>query len=239
MKKNIIYNIIYQVLLLLIPLITVPYVSRVLNADGLGIYTYTYSIVYYFMIIAMLGISKYGNRKIAKTRDNKKEMSKEFFSIYALQIIMSLTMTVFYLIYIFAFDIKYKDIALIQSLYILSSMFDINWFFFGIEKFKLTITRNTIIKVTSLILIFVFVKERSDVWIYTLILSGSTLLSNMILFTFLRKYIEKVKITFSDIKKHIKQCLILFLPVIAVTIYKVMDKNMLGALTQIEEVRIL
>ena len=87
MKKNFVYNLIYQILILILPLVTVPYVSRVLGADGVGKYSYTYSIAYYFMICAMLGLNNYGNRAIAKVRDNKEELSKEFCGIYAFQLI--------------------------------------------------------------------------------------------------------------------------------------------------------
>jgi O-antigen/teichoic acid export membrane protein len=174
-KKNFIYNFIYQILILILPLITVPYVSRVLGADGVGTYSYTYSIAYYFMIIAMLGLNNYGNRRIAKVRDNKEDLSKEFWSIYKLQLITSSIMIILYFLYVSLFATKYKLIAFIQILYVASSMLDINWFFFGIEKFKLTITRNTIIKVFSLILIFIFVKNENDLWKYTTILSSSIL----------------------------------------------------------------
>lgn len=236
MKKNFLYNVIYQLLILILPLITIPYVSRVLGADGIGVYSYTYSIVYYFMIIAMLGLNNYGNRTIAKVRDNKKQLSKEFCSIYYLQLIMSIIMVILYLLYVIIFDNKYKTIALIQTLYVISSVFDVNWFLFGIEKFKLTITRNTIIKLSSLILIFAFVKTPDDVWKYTVILAGSTLFSNMVLMTFLRKYISFEKVYKKDILKHFKPCLVLFLPVIAVSIYKIMDKIMLGILSTVKEV---
>lgn len=236
MKKNFIYNVLYQVLILIIPLLTMPYISRTLGADGVGIYAYTYSIAYYFMIIAMLGLNNYGNRTIAKVRDNKEELSKQFCSIYFFQLITSLILIIAYFIYVFVFDNQYKNIALIQSMYVISSMVDINWFFFGIEKFKLTITRNTIIKVLSLILIFMFVKSPNDVWKYTVILAGSTLSSNIVLFSFLWKYIKVVKVSLNDIFKHFKPCLILFLPVIAVSIYKIMDKVMLGSLSTVIEV---
>ena len=236
MKKNFIYNIIYQILIMILPLITVPYVSRKLGADGIGIYSYTYSIAYYFMIIAMLGLNNYGNRTIAKARDNKENVSKEFCSIYAMQLITSTLMIVSYYIYACIFNVKYRQITILQSLYVISSMFDINWFYFGIEKFKLTITRNTLIKVLSLILIFSFVKTPNDVWKYTVILAGSTLGSNLILFSFLRKYVKFVKIDRKDILKHFKPCLVLFLPVIAVSIYKIMDKIMLGIISNVSEV---
>ena len=236
MKKNFIYNVLYQILILIIPLITMPYVSRALGADGVGIYSYTYSIAYYFMIIAMLGLNNYGNRTIAKVRDNKEELSKQFCSIYAFQLISSVIMIILYLVYVFVFDNQYRNIALIQSMYVLSSVFDINWFFFGMEKFKLTITRNALIKVVSLVLIFIFVKMPNDVWKYATILAGSTLFSNIILFLFLRKYIKLVKVSRKDIFKHFKPCLVLFLPVIAVSIYKIMDKIMLGNMSTVKEV---
>lgn len=236
MKKNFVYNLIYQILILILPLVTVPYVSRVLGADGVGKYSYTYSIAYYFMICAMLGLNNYGNRAIAKVRDNKEELSKEFCGIYAFQLISSITMVVSYILYIILFNKEYKLIASIQILYVLSSVFDINWFFFGIEKFKLTITRNTLIKVLSLILIFLFVKQREDVWIYTLILAGSTLFSNIVLFSFLKKYVKFVGIKKEDVVKHIKPCFTLFLPVIAVSIYNVISKIILGSLSEISEV---
>lgn len=235
-KKNFIYNTIYQILILLIPLITIPYVSRVIGAEGIGIYSYTYSIVYYFMLFAMLGLNNYGNRIIAQVRDDKKKLSKTFKEIYIMQIFTSSIMIVLYLFYTLAFDIQYKDISIMQSLYIISCMFDINWFFFGIEKFKLTITRSTILRILSLILIFIFVKNSNDIWIYTLILSGSTLLSQIIIFPFLKKYVDNVKINVTDIFKHFIPCLKLFLPVIATAIYKIMDKTMLGIMSDVTEV---
>ena len=236
MKKNFIYNIIYQILILILPLITVPYVSRIIGANGIGVYSYTYSIAYYFMLSAMLGLNNYGNRSIAKVRDDKEKLSKEFCSIYFFQIITSSIMIIIYFLYVVFFNNQYKQIALIQIIYVISAMFDINWFFFGIEKFKLTITRNTIVKILSLILIFSFVKTEKDVWKYTIILAGSTLLSNMFLFSCLRKYIKLVRINKNDVVKHLKPNLILFLPVIAVSIYKIMDKIMLGAMTTVTEV---
>lgn len=236
MKKNFIYNILYQILILFLPLITIPYVSRILGANGIGIYSYTYSIAYYFMIIAMLGLNNYGNRTIAKIRDNKEELSKEFWSIYLLQVIISVLMVILYILYVLIFESQYKIIAIIQIMYVISSVFDINWFFFGMEKFKLTITRNIVIKLISLVLIFVLIKTPEDLWKYVAILAASTMFSNIILFSFIRKYVKFVKISLKDIKKHLKPSIILFLPVIAVSIYKIMDKIMLGLLSNVTEV---
>lgn len=235
-KKNFIYNIIYQILIMIIPLITVPYVSRTLGSSGIGTYSYTYSIVYYFMIFAMLGLNNYGNRSIAKVRDDREKLSKTFKEIYCLQMLTSILMIIAYYLYLLLFNVQYKEVALIQSIYVISCFFDINWFFFGIEKFKLTVTRNTIIKTLSLILIFLFVKSDEDVWVYTLILSGCVLLSQVSLWPYVGKFVDNVDINFKDVCRHFKPCLKLFLPVIAVAIYKVMDKTMIGWFSNISEV---
>ena len=234
--KNFLYNVCYQILILILPLITIPYVSRILGSSGIGEYSYTYSIVYYFMIFAMLGLNNYGNRTIAKVRDDKSELSKTFKEIYLLQIITSIGIIFLYFIYSFFINNSYILISKIQIIYVISCIFDINWFFFGIEKFKLTITRNTIVKLVSMFSIFLFVKNESDVWIYTMILSFSTLVSHLLLWPFLFKYIDNVKVPIKSIKKHIIPNLRLFLTVIAVVIYKVMDKTMIGLFSNINEV---
>lgn len=235
-KKNFIYNIVYQLLVMVIPLITAPYLARVIGSAGVGTYSYTYSIVYYFMMITMLGVNNYGNRSIAKARNEKHQLSKTFWGIYLFQLALGLLMLVLYLGFTFFFEVKYTKIALIQSLFILSAILDINWFYFGLEKFKITITRNAVLKILSVILIFTFVRHSDDLWKYTLIMSGTTVLSQLVLWTVIRKEIDLVKISIQDIVQHIKPNLILFIPVIAVSLYKMMDKIMLGYLVNVTEV---
>ena len=235
-KRNFIYNLIYQILILIIPLITAPYLSRIVGPNGVGIYSYTYSIVYYFMLLTMLGVNNYGNRSVAKTRDDRHKLSKTFWSIYFFQLLMGFIMLILYLSYIYFFANQYKLIAIIQSLFIISSIFDINWLFFGLEEFKMTITRNTFIKLGNIILIFLLVKNTNDLWKYTLIMSGMTLLSQLIMWNALRKKVDFVKITLKDIRKHIKPNLILFIPVIAISLYKMIDKVMLGIMCNVSEV---
>lgn len=235
-KKNVMYNTIYQLLILFIPLITAPYLSRVVGASGVGTYSYTYSIVYYFMMFTLLGLNNYGNRTIAKVRDNKKELSKTFWSIYIFQFLMGILMILIYALYIMLFNNSFKTIAIIQGMFIFSAMFDINWFFFGLEEFKKTIVRNTIVKISILVLIFVFVKNYNDLWKYTLIMSSMTLLGQLIIWPYLKNRINIVKVSFKDIKKHIKPNFILFIPVIAISLYKIMDKIMVGALSNVTEV---
>lgn len=228
-NKNFIYNIIYQIFIYIIPLVSVPYVSRTLGVNNIGIYSYTYSIVYYFMLAAMLGINNYGARTIAKCKDNVKERSYTFWSIHLLQAILSLIMLILYISGVLIFSDSYKTILLIQSIYLVSVFFDINWFFFGIEEFKLTISRNVIIKLLSLVLIFILVKNNGDLWKYTLIMSSSTLISQIYLWIHLKKYVNFIKVSSKEIFKHFTKCLILFVPVIAYSIYRVMDKTMIGS----------
>ena len=235
-KKNFLYNIFYHILTFIIPLILSPYLSRVIHAKGIGIYSYTYSIVYYFMLLTLLGVNNYGNRTIAKVRDDKTKLSKTFWSIYLMQLIMGIIMLILYFGYIFIFNIEYRTIALIQSLFILSSILDINWFFWGMEEFKKTIGRNTIVKILNAIMIVLIVRNDNDLWKYALIMGVMTCISQLILWIYIRKYINIEKIMFVDIKNHFKPNIVLFIPVIAVSLYKIMDKIMLGSLANVTEV---
>lgn len=238
LKRNFLLNVVYQILTLILPLITVPYVSRVLGASGVGEYSYTYSIVYYFIVVAMLGFNNYGNRTVAQYRHDRKRLSKKFAEIYLFQIMSSVCMIFFYSLYLLIFDSKYKLVGTIQAIYLVACVFDINWFFFGLEEFRLTVPRNVVIKLLSLVAIFVFVRGESDVWIYTLILSAGTLISQLALFPFLHKYVDWTRVKMADIKPHLAPCFGLFLPVIASTIYRTMDKTMIGWFSDMTEVGI-
>lgn len=235
-KRNFTYNVIYQILLLIMPLITAPYISRVIGAEGQGIFSYTYSIAQYFVLFAMLGLSNYGNRTIAKNRENKENLSKEFCSIYALQTLTALIVIFAYIIYAILGTEQYKIYTIIQLIYVISAIFDISWFFFGIEKFKITVTRNAIIKILSVCSIFIFVKEEDDLWKYCTIMVTAILISQLSLWPFLKKEIYFIKPKWKDIKKHIKPNITLFIPVIAVSIYKIMDKIMLGIMSSMKNV---
>lgn len=232
-NKNFLYNVIYQIFSLLMPLITAPYIARVLGVDNIGIYSYTYSIVSYFMLAALLGINNYGSREIAKAvqSGDKEKLSKLFCEIYYMQLMLGVSMLVLYFIALPFFGGQYKTIFVLQSIFLVSAIFDINWFYFGLENFKLTVSRNIIIKTLSLILIFVFVKNEADLPKYVLILSLSTLISQLYLWLYIKKYVFFVKRSLGGIFSHFKQCLILFVPVVAYSIYRIMDKTMLGAIS--------
>lgn len=228
LKKNFIYNIIYQILTIILPLITAPYIARVLGAENVGIYSYTYSIAYYFLIFAMLGISNHGNRMIAATRKDKDKMSVTFWSIYSIQFITFFISIIAYIIYLIGFARDNKIIFIIQTFYIFSGMFDISWLFFGLEKFKITVTRNIIIKLLTVASIFLFVRDSNDLIAYTIIMVFGTLFSQVYLWRYIKKEVNKIQIDKKIIKENIRPILILFIPVLSFSIYKVMDKIMLG-----------
>ena len=235
-QKNFLYNVGYQILVIILPLITAPYVSRTLGANAVGVYSYTYSVAYYFLIIAMLGIANHGNRSIAAVRDDKTKLSQTFWNIYGIQFICYIVAVIAYIGYIFLFVSDQKTIAVIQIIYIVSGMFDISWLYFGLEQFKLTVLRNVLIKIGTIICIFAFVHSPGDLWKYTLIMSLGTLFSQLYLWAYLRKYVLICKPNFEEAKKELGPIFILFVPVIAYSLYKVMDKIMLGNMSTYEQV---
>lgn len=228
-KINFIYNLIFQIVTLCLPLITVPYTSRVLGRDGIGLYSYTLSITQYFIIIGTLGMSLYGNRAIAYVRDNKKELSKTFWAILVLRILTTTISLIMYLS-IFCFNNENKSIYLIQALNILAATIDISWLYMGLEDFRKTVTRGLVVKILCVLSIFIFVREQSDLWIYTLINALMLVLGNGFMWLYLPKAVDKTNITFKDIKIHLIPTLQMFVPQIAIQVYAVLDKTMLGIL---------
>lgn len=228
--KNLIYNVAYQILLMVIPLITMPYISRIIGATGYGTYAYHYSIACYFGLFSLLGITNYGVRSIATCFNDKKKRTEVFFNIYGIQFIASILVILCYLGYVSLFVTQSKMVAYLQVIYLLSLVFDISWFYFGMELFSLTVTRNVIIKILSTISIFIFVRDASDVPVYTGIMLGGMLLSQLVLWFSLPRYIQKDFPKLSAMKSHILPIFILFLPAIATSVFRTMDKIMLGTL---------
>ena len=161
-------------------------------------------------------------------RENREVLSRAFWEIYGLQFLCSALALLVYLCYAWMETPVYRLVALIQGIYVFSGMLDISWLFFGVEKFKITVTRNIVIRVIDLLCVFVFVKERSDLWKYALIMTLGTLCSQGYLWFYLRKLVDWRRPKLSALKKHILPELILFIPIIAVSLYTMMDKVMLG-----------
>lgn len=235
-KKNFLYNIIYQLLLIVLPLITTPYICRVLGADGIGIYTYSYTVANYFMLLAMLGVKNYGNRSIAAVRDNRQILSQTFWEIYGLQFWCAAIALAAYFAFVFLFEADCPAIAVIQGIYVFSGMIDISWLFFGLEQFRITVVRNIAIRLGALALVFLLVKNADHLWVYTLIMTGSVLISQGYLWLYVRRFVDWQRPKWADLWKHLRPELVLFIPVIAVSLYKMMDKIMLKQLSDFTQV---
>ncbi len=236
LKKNFIFQGLYQIIIFIIPLIISPYLTRALGDTSLGIYSYTNSIVNYFMMFAMLGISNYGQRVIASRRNDKTQLRKTFWSLYVAHVIFSLLSIFIYIIFIFCFNKEDRVIYLIQTLYLVSVIFDITWLFQGLENFKTVVIRNTIVKILECCCIFIFVKHPNDLPIYTLIMSISVCLGQIIMIPQAIHYIKPIKFNKNDMKEHFKPLFILFLSVIASSLYNMFDKTLLGLLSSKENV---
>lgn len=232
-KMNYIYNLVYQIFLIIVPIFVTPYVARVLGAEASGQYSFSNSIVNYFVPFAALGFGYYGQRLIAKYSDDKYRQSLTFWEIFILKGIFTLLTIIIYILLVFlnVYDAKYETLILIMSLNIFSVLFDIVYFYQGREDFKKIVLRNVIIKLVSIVLIFACVRTSEDLWLYTLIQSLTFVINNISLWFYLRK--DLVKVRFSDLKfsKHIIPAMLLFLPTIATSVYASINKTMITMIT--------
>lgn len=229
--KNYLYNLTYQVLILVLPLITTPYISRVLGAEGIGIYGYTYSIVSYFILFGSLGVALYGQREIAYASENKGERSRIFLEIL---IFRFFTMFISIAIYYFTFikGTQYTIYYKILLFELIAAAFDISWFFQGLEEFKKTVARNILVRIVSVALVFILVKNSEDLVKYTLIYSLADFIGNLTLWFYLPKYFKGQKINNINIKRHLAPIILLFIPQIANQIYNMLDKTMIGKIIE-------
>lgn len=226
-KKNYLFNSSYQILALIVPLITTPYVSRVLGAHGIGIYSYTFSIVSYFVLFSALGTSTYSNRNLSIVRDNVDERTKFFWEIFSLRAILTSISLVVYFTYVIVLA-ENKFIAALQGIYLIDIMMDITWFFQGMENFKIIAIRNYVIKLVNVIFIFTMVRDEGDLWWYVLGLAAWSLLANISMWIPLKKLIKSPSIKSIRPFKNISIIIQLFVPTIASQIYTMLDKSMIG-----------
>lgn len=229
LSRNIIYSSIYQILTIITPLITAPYLSRVLGPAGIGQYNYSLACANFFFLIAMLGVNNYGNRSIAQAREDKVKVSKIFWEIYGLQLLLSVICTVTYVLFsCFLFSGEERFIFLIQGMVVFAATTDINWFAFGLEKFKYTTVRNIIIKLFTLGCIFLFVNTRNDTWIYIFVTEFGIIMGLLVLWPLVKKELYFIRPTLKGVFQHLRPNLVLFLPLLATSIYQYVDKIMLG-----------
>ncbi|WP_123030956.1 flippase [Lacticaseibacillus paracasei] len=231
--KNLLWNMGYQVFVLLLPIVTIPYVSRVLGPTGIGINAFTNSIVQYFVLLGTLGLTMYGNREVAYQRDKPKQLSNLFWELTFLRLVTTGIATLLYLGFILLSG-QYQTFYLIQGLLLVATAIDVSWFFQGLEEFRITVLRNTLVKIISLILIFVLVRTKNDLWLYIFILTGSQFLGNLTLVPYLKRYVVFPR--WSDLKiiNHLRPTIEMFVPQIATQVYLQVNKTMLGALVGVQ-----
>ncbi len=229
-KKNFLYSNIYQVISVITPFITAPYLSRVLGAEAIGIQSYTSSINTYFTMFVALGTMSYGAREISRCRNEEQKRSKIFWEIEILTLVSALICICVWLI--LAFQSKeYGIYYFILTLCLISTAFDISWFFTGLEQFRLIVVRNTIFKLVGVVCLFLFIKSSDDLLRYMMINSLTMLASTLTFWPYLKRFIVKVPIKELKIIPHLKNTFVYFIPTIATSVYTILDKSLLGWLT--------
>lgn len=236
LAKNFIYQFLYQGLILIIPFILSPYLTRTLRESALGTYTYVNSIAYYFVIAGNLGIGVHGKRTIARNSGNETALRKSFWSLFGMHAVISMISAMAYIFMAVFIAKDDKVIYYIETFYVLSALFDITWLFYGLENFKSVVIKNTAVKVTECILIFLCVKSPGDLWKYTLISAGSLLAGQMVMLPQAMSIIKPIRFTWKEMTEHIKPMLIFSVALIAASLYTVFDKTLLGMMTTKENV---
>lgn len=229
--KNYIYNTVYQLLVMLTPLITTPYISRILGAENIGIYSFSTSIVSYFTLFATLGTTIYGQREISYLQDDREKRTEVFWNIEVFSCINTVLWLVLYGIYIWLVC----DNVIVYSILamnVIAVAFDITWLFQGMEEFGRITFRNALFKILNIIYVFIFVRSENDLNIYILGMCLLPLLSILSLWGELWKIVDRPNLRKIRPFTNVKEILLMFIPFLAISIYTVLDKIMLGLLTE-------
>ena len=231
-KKNYIYNLIYQITTIIIPIIVTPYLSRILLAKGIGKYSFSYSLITYFTLFSSLGFGYYAQREMAKKQDDRLAQSKIFWEIIicrSIPVIFAICLNL--LLACLGVYGEYKTLMLLLTINIVGVGTNISFYFQGNEDFKKMVIINTAIKIIGASSIFLFINEEDDVAVYAIIQSVTLLLSELLLWPQIICKLEKVKI--KDLKPliHFKGAIVLFIPTLATSVYTILDKTLIGVIT--------
>ena len=234
-RKNTLYNVGYRVFSVLLPLVTAPYLSRVCGQVGVGLYSYAWNISYFFCLVAMLGLENYGVRAVARARDDKATLSRVFSSVWRMQrIVAGLTLAV-WIAYAALVADEEKAIAWALTPASLSCLVNLDWCLMGLDRFKPIALKNTAVKLAAAACVFIFVKSPDDLWIYGLVWALATLIGCLLTALSLRSLVSLTPVTRAEALRHLKPCAVLFLSVLAVSVYRTMDKVMVGAMAGMAE----
>ncbi len=226
---NYIYSSFYQLFLIIVPLITAPYLARTLLPEAVGINSYVSSVVQIFGLLGLIGLNNYSIREIAYVRDDKEKLNKVFNELFFLRIICFIITVIVYLIY--AYFSEYRMYFIVQLVAVFGIFVDISWLYAGLEEFKMTVTRSFIVKIINVINIFLFIHGPEDLYLFMFISSVYSAIGNLILYTGIKKRVGKIKIKNLNIKKHLIPTIKLFAPQVASLVYLQCDKMMIKFLS--------
>ena len=230
-KANYIYSAAYQVLSLITPLITTPYISRVLQPDGIGTYSFAFSVVMYFSFFTSMGTAAYGQREVSYLQDNRKERTRIFWNIKCLTLINVIIFMTAYIILVLIYAGENTGIYIVLSAYILNHLFDLSWLFSGMEEFRQMVIVNIAVRILDIAFTFTFVRHKSDLLIHI----GGVVFFNFIaaalLWIYLPNFVDKPEIKSLRPFNDIKIMIALFIPAVAALVYSVLDKTMIGIIT--------
>lgn len=230
-KKNFIYNSAYNILNMVLPLVTAPYLARIIGAEGTGIYAYSFAIAQFVILFAKLGLTNYGTRELAKVRTRRRQFNHLFSSLLGLQICATTIVSASYAVYALGFSGTHRTMALIFMIWVIGTFSDIDWFWFGLEDFRRVSLRNTVVKLISVAGIFVFVKTRSDTPLYALIMVLGYVGGYLTNWIGLRRRVSIEPYYLFRFKEHILPCSLLLIPTLALNVYRSLNRVMLGALS--------
>ncbi len=233
--ENIFFNMLYQILVTVLPIITTPYTARTLGLSANGVHSFTESIVTYFIIFGAIGTSLYGIRKIAYVRDNEEALAKVTKEIIFLRLILMVATLAIY-VPTLCFGNEYAFLYRIHIINIIANGIDISWFYQGVEDFKKVTLRNLVVKFLFVVCLFAFIKKPSDLPFYVLLIVASSFLGNLIMLYYLPQYVDLKKGEKLRCFYHLKPSLILFIPQAMNYIYVLIDRTMLGWLTNTDNV---
>ena len=225
-KKNAAYNVAYRMFSVFLPLVTAPYLSRVVGTAGVGLYSDAWTISEIFCLIGMLGLADYGVRTIAQVKDDREKLDRTFSGIWQMQLLVAGITLLLWLGYVFLVAGAEKTIALHLTMMSISCLVSFDWCLMGLDQFKPIALRNTFVKLAAAACVFIFVKAKDDLWIYGFVWSLATLTGNLMSAATLRGRVSYRRVPMREALTHLKPCAVLFISVMAVSIYRKMDKVM-------------
>ena len=229
LKKNLFYSILLILANYVFPFLTYPYVSRVLGVNGIGTCNFVDSIINYFILFSTLGIDSLGVREIARHKDDKEALDRTFSNIFIVN--LSLTAIMLAVLLVCTFTVPklsdHKDLMFLGAFKLVFNCLLVEWLFRGLEDFRLITIRSILVKTIYVVCVFLFVRERSDVWLYYLLSSLMVVVNALVNMFFFR---TRVRIVFSGVKfwSTFKSLLALGVYAILTSMYTTFNVTFLG-----------